>query len=75
MALGDAVGAGESGLEESTYLLNQLPSNERRNRFGFAGGKAVIASGDNMQLGVRHPMFEMEPDGDRADWIGVAPDE
>jgi hypothetical protein len=41
--------------------------NEGRNGFRFIGRKAVIAAGDNMQLGFRHAAFEMEPNANRAD--------
>ncbi|HMI17890.1 MAG TPA: hypothetical protein VK526_16270 [Bradyrhizobium sp.] len=47
--------------------LLQMPGNEGRNGFGFIGRKAVIAAGDNMQLGIRHAVFEMEPNANRAD--------
>ena len=51
--------------------LPQMPGNEGRNGFGFIGRKAVIAAGDNMQHGIRHAAFEMEPNANRADRIGV----
>jgi len=41
--------------------LLQMPGNEGRNGFRFIGRKVVIAAGDNMQLGIRHAAFEMEP--------------
>jgi hypothetical protein len=44
-----------------------MPGNEGRNGFGFIGRKAVIAAGDNMQHGIRHAAFEMEPNANRAD--------
>ena len=44
--------------------------NEGRNGFRFIGRKVVIAAGDNMQLGIRHAAFEMEPNANRADRIG-----
>jgi hypothetical protein len=47
-------------LEISRPLL-QMPGNKGRNGFRFIGREAVIAAGDNMQLGIRHAAFEMEP--------------
>ena len=47
-------------LEISRPLL-QMPGNKGRNGFRFIGRKAVIAAGDNMQPGIRHAAFEMEP--------------
>ena len=47
--------------------LLQMPGNEGRNGFRFIGRKVVIAAGDNMQLGIRHAAFEMEPNASRAD--------
>ena len=61
-------------LEMSRPLL-QMPGNEGRNGFRFIGREAVIAAGDNMQLGIRHAAFEMEPNADRADRIGVPPNQ
>ena len=52
-----------------------MPGNEGRNGFRFIGRKAVIAAGDNMQLGIRHAAFEMEPNANRADRIGVSPNQ
>ena len=61
-------------LEISRPLLQML-GNEGRNGFRFIGRKAVIAAGDNMQPGIRHAAFEMEPNANRADRIGVPPNQ
>ena len=51
--------------------LLQMPGNEGRNGFHFIGRKVVIAAGDNMQLGIRHAAFEMEPNASRADRTAI----
>src|SRR6266567_3799952 len=52
-----------------------MPSNEGRNGFRFVEREAVTAARDNMKPGIRHPVREMESNGDWADRIGVPPDQ
>ncbi|HYS91238.1 MAG TPA: hypothetical protein VEN78_40545 [Bradyrhizobium sp.] len=71
----EAIGARQN--DEITLMsdigapLLQMPGNEGRNGFRFIGRKVVIAAGDNMQLGIRHAAFEMEPNANRADRTAI----
>ena len=50
-----------------------MPDDERRYGFRFVGRKAVIATSNHKQPGIRHATFKMESNLDRTDRIGVSP--
>ncbi len=54
-----SIGSADRNTFRTTILTRS--GNEGRNGFRFIGRKVVIAAGDNMQLGIRHAAFEMEP--------------
>ena len=53
----------------------EMPGDQRRHQIRVGRGEVVVAARHDFETGVRDPRFEMPADRDRADGIGVAPDQ